>query len=313
MAQRTSQKTEKKPSKKRSVLQRLYRPFRRSNKTQIGVPMLSGIDIMKQSLRLMWQHKISFGGVLLVYGILQIVLVRGVLTTNFSELKTVFADSFGGVGGSFATLSYMVGTVGQVSSAEAGVYQSILFLIGSLAIIWTVRQLMASKKIRIRDAYYKGMYPLIPYILVTLVIAIQLLPAIIGAWLFSIVTANGIAASGFEQALWLGLFFILALASIYMICSSLFALFIVTLPDMTPMRALRSARGMVKYRRISIVGRLVVLLLFVAVVYTAVMVPIIMFAAALAPIVFYLTTVLITGLGITYMYTIYRELIKEDD
>lgn len=314
MAQRTSKKTEKKSPEKRIVWQRLFRSFQRSKKTPyVGASMLSGISIMKRSLGLMWQHKVSFGGVLLVYAILQIVLVRGVLTTNFSELKTIFEDSFGGVGGSFATLSYMVSNVGQVSSAESGVYQSILFLIGSLAIIWTVRQLMADKKIRIRDAYYKGMYPLVPYILVTLVIALQLLPAIIGAWLFGTVVANGIAVSMLEQGLWLGLFFVLALVSIYMVCSSLFALFIVTLPDMTPMRALRSARGMVKYRRISIVGRIVVLVLFIAVAYMTVMVPIIMFVAKLAPIVFYLTTVLVTGLSITYMYTIYRELIKEDD
>lgn len=314
MAQRTPKKTQKKSSTKPAIMHRLQAPFQHRKKTPyIGAKLSSGIDIIKQSLGLIWEHKVSFGGVLLVYGILQIILVQGVLANNFSELRNIFEDSFGGVAGSFATLSYMVSNIGQVTSPEAGVYQSILLLIGSLAIIWAVRQLSAGKDIRIRDAYYKGMYPLVPYTLVTLVIALQLLPAIIGAWLFGVVVANGIAVSMLEQGLWLAVFFVFASASIYMLCSSLFALFIVSLPDMTPMRALRSARGIVRYRRISIVGRMVILLLFVAVTYIAVMVPVIMFVAVLAPIVFYVTTVMITGLSITYMYIIYRELIKEDD
>lgn len=301
-------------TKKRKLKKGTYKSFKLHKKIRhTGVPLPSSSSILKQSFQLMWQNKVVFGGVLLVYALLQILLVQGVLTSNFSDLRSVFEDSFGGLGGSLATLSYMVTNIGQASSAEAGVYQSILYLIASLAIIWTIRQLSSSARIRIRDAYYKGMYPLIPYFLVMLVIAIQLIPALIGAWLFSIVMANGMAVSIVEQAFWFAVFGIFALASIYMICSSVFALFVVSLPDVAPMRALRSAREFVRYRRLSIVGRVTVLLLCIAVVFTVVMVPIIMFAPVLAPFVFYIATVLVIGFSITYMYNIYRGLIEHDD
>lgn len=301
-------------TKKRKIKNEAYKSFRLRKKIRYtGPPLDSSTSILKQSLQLMWQNRVVFGGVLLVYALLQIVLVQGVLASNFSDLKTVFEDSFGGFGGSLATLSYMVTSVGQASSAEAGVYQSILFVMASLAIIWTVRQLSSGANIRIRDAYYKGMYPLVPYFLVLLVIAIQLIPALVGAWLFSVVVANGIAVSAIEQLFWLLVFGVFALASIYMICSSAFALFVVSLPDVAPMRALRSAREFVRYRRLSIVGRVVVLLLCIAAVLAVVMVPIIMVVPVLAPFVFYVATVVITGFSITYMYTIYRGLIEHDD
>ena len=89
------------------------------------------------------------------------------------------------------------------------------------------------------------MYPLIPFILVLLVCCLQLLPLIIGSSLYSLVVSNGIAVQPIEKFVWALLFASLALLSLYMITSSLFALYISTLPDMTPMKALRSARELV--------------------------------------------------------------------
>src|SRR5690606_28518012 len=118
--------------------------------------------------------------------------------------------------------------------------QMLLLLIASLAIIWALRKTHGDVKVRARDAFYQGMYPLIPFILVLLVIGLQLLPLLLGSSLYSLVTTNGIAVHAIEQTAWLLLFGGLSLLSLYMLSSSLFALYIVTLPNMTPMKALRS-------------------------------------------------------------------------
>ena len=45
---------------------------------------------------------------------------------------------------------------------------------------------------RVRDAYYRGMFPLVPFVLVLALIGLQLLPLVIGATLYNIAVTNGI-------------------------------------------------------------------------------------------------------------------------
>ena len=55
-----------------------------------------------------------------------------------------------------------------------------------------------------------------------------------------------IAIGALEKAIWWIFLGLTGLLSAYMISSSVFALFISTLPNMTPMKALRSARNLVR-------------------------------------------------------------------
>ncbi len=52
------------------------------------------------------------------------------------------------------------------------------------------------------------------------------------------------------------IFFLLAMLTLIYVKSSLFALYIVTLPDMTPMKALRSARELARYRRWTVLRKI---------------------------------------------------------
>lgn len=316
MAKKKSETKTNKASEKtssRKLKQPSYKSFRLSKPIKhTGRSLPSGWKLLKQSWALLWKHKKVLGGVLAIYGIVQIILVQGVFTSNFSELKKTVDETVGGFGGGLTLFTYLVSSAGQTGSAEDSIYQSTLLVIGSLAFIWALRQLMADKQIKIRDAYYKGMYPLITFILVLLVIGIQTVPALIGAWLFGIVTGNGIAASSFELIFWAMIFFIFALLSFYMLCSSLFALYIVTLPDVTPMKALRSARGLVLHRRWSVARKILLLIFAVLVIGALIMLPVIMVVPVLVPVVFYLLTVIWVGFIHTYMYSLYRELLADD-
>ncbi len=306
-----------KPAKKTSprVLKKsTYQSFRLAKSIKYtGRALPSGWQLLRQATQVIWQHKKVLGGILLVYGLLQIILVQGILASNVAEVKEVIDESIDGPTATFAMLTYMVGSFGQTANAESSVYQSMLFVICSLAFIWALRQVLADKTIRIRDGFYKGMYPLIPFVLVFAVIGLQTIPALIGAWLYSVIIANGIAVVFAEQLFWLVIFLLFLLLSAYMICSSLFALYIVTLPDVAPMRALRSARELVRYRRLSIARKFLMLAVVLVIAVATVMVPVIMVAAALAPIVFYMLSVVIVGFLHAYVYTLYRELLIDDE
>jgi hypothetical protein len=96
-----------------------------------------------------------------------------------------------------------------------------------------------------------------------------------------------------------------------MLASSLFALYIVTLPGMTPIRALRSARGLVRYRRWTVIRKILWLPLLLLLVAAVIMLPIIIWLTAVAQWVFFILSMFALLAVHSYMYALYRELLNE--
>ena len=168
---------------------------------------------------------------------------------------------------------------------------------------------MAGERVRLRDVFYKGMYPLVPFVLVACVVLLQTAPFLIGSWLYNTLTSNGIAIYFSEQIALAAIFIILTVISAYMLCASLFALFIVTLPDMTPMKALRDARHLVRYRRGQVFRKLIYWPVLLFVISLIIMLPVILVVPTASPWV--LSSLLSVALIVTtvYMYVVYRELL----
>lgn len=251
----------------------------------------------------------------LVYGLLTLVLVRGLTgSLDVTGIKDTFTSIFEGQLGNLLAASVIFGSLlGSTASAtgSASYAQPLLMIIVALAIIWALRQSLSGEKVAAKDAFYKGMYPLVPFTLVLGVVCLQLLPLLVGNWLYSLVLSNGIAVTVAEKVLWIMLFFLLALLSLYMISSSLFALFIVTLPDMTPMRALRSARQLVMHRRWIVLRKIVLLPIMLLLGSIVIMLPILLFLTAIAEWVFFALSMFGWVLSLTYIYTLYRRLLNE--
>jgi hypothetical protein len=263
-----------------------------------------------------WQYKRIFIYITLIYGLLNLILVQGLASSSDvgnlkNDLDKLFSGNISSLGSSLGVFVLLVGSAGNGTSQTAGAYQLFLALMTSLAVIWTLRQLFQGSKLRVRDAYYRGMYPLIPFILVLIIIGIQLLPLAIGSSIFTIVLSNGIAVNFIEKAIFALIFAGLAFASIYLICSSIFALYIVTLPDMTPLKSLRSARQLVRKKRLIVLRKLLFLPLALLVVAAIVMMPIILWLTALAQSIFFILTMLALVAAHTYLYTLYRVLLNE--
>ncbi len=300
----------------RRIKQGQYKSLRLQKRIKHPVQLPNIWRLTRAAALTLWQHKKLFIGITLIYGLLNVVLAQGLaggsnVSTLKSTLDEVFTGHFGAVASSLTIFVSLVGSAGNTTNQVAGAYQVFLALVGSLAIIWTLRQVAAGTVPRIRDAYYRGMAPLVTFLLVLLVIALQVIPLILGSMLYSLVVSNGIAVYFVEKLLWALLYGMLALCSLYMLSSSLFALYIVTLPNMAPMQALRSARELVRFRRWTVLRKVLCLPLILLLAAAVVMLPIIILAAPFAQYVFFLLTMFALVAVHTYMYTLYRELLNE--
>ena len=276
------------------------------------------IKLSRDSLELLWRYRTVFIGIILIYGVVNFIIGQGLssgidVANLKSQLSHVFHGQFKDLSSSAATYSVMLSSLGGSSSSangSSGSYSLVLLIIASLAIIFALRHAANNQLIRIRDAYYKGMAPLIPFTLVLLVIGVELLPLIIGLSVYAVVINNGIAASGLEQALFGLLAFILSAVSVYLVSGSIFALYITTLPDMTPLKALRSARDLVKYRRWQVLARLFYLPVSLLIVSAVIMLPVIIFITPLSVWLFVIISLIFITLVHSYLYNLYRELLK---
>jgi hypothetical protein len=236
-------------------------------------------------------------------------------SVDIGSVKQLFLTTYHGHYRSLATagalFSTLLGSTGSSSSAAGSAYQGILLIIISLATIWGLRQVLTGDELRTRDTFYKGLTPLVPFILVLLVVGLQLLPLAFGSLIYSAAVSSSVLVSFTEKALFIIFFLLMAMLSLYMICSSLFALFVVTLPDMTPMRALRSARKLVLHRRFMVMRKVLFLPLALLVMAAIIMLPFLLLLAPIADWIFFALTMMGWVLSITYMYNLYRELLNE--
>lgn len=314
----TSSAKPKNPAVKRPRKLKLakYKSFRLSKRIKPEVVererLSSAPKLFRAACRVLAKNWKLFAGILVVFLLFDIVLIGGVssgdLQTMRDDIGNIFTGQLGQVAGGLAIFTVLLASgngEGQGSSLQA-----VLLLVISLALIWALRQAYGQhKKIRIRDAFYQGMYPLIPFVLVLLVIGIQLLPFLIGTFMFNILVGSGIASLGVEKAVCGIALGLLAILSLYMILSSMFALYIVTLPNMTPMKALRSARELVRYRRLKLLRKLLFLPFALIVLAAVVMVPVIMLATPVAALIFFVLSILALAVVHSYLYSLYRELI----
>lgn len=302
-------------TKPRKIKQPNYKTFKLSKRIKPDTKKItSAVGLFTKSLKVIKQHWKLFLVITLIYGLLSIILVRGVGGgLNLGEIKSSLQN---GLNGQYSELTagtvlfgYLLGSLGGSASPTGGTYQTLLIIIMSLVIIWALRQVVAGHAIKARDAFYNGTYPLVQFVLVLIVISLQLIPLLLGSWLYSAVINNNIAVSSIEKFLFFIIFLLLALLSLYMISSSIFALYIVTLPNMTPIKSLRSARALVKHRRWLVLRKILFLPIAILVLGAIVMIPLILLLTPIAQWLFFALSMFVLVVVHSYMYSLYRELL----
>lgn len=325
---RTRTKTDRKKrlttEEKSAVISRLIKKEEIENKTKAevkaetiaGRPKLPNVlRISQKTVLLLWQHRWLFLGIAAVYGVLNVILVRGLSSSSdIASLKQLISGQYQGGSSrlisSLAIFGLLVASPGSSSGDPSGsLFQIIIILLSSLALVWALRQVMAGHKISIRNAYYMGMYPLVPVLLLLFLVLLQLVPATVGLGMFSLVVANGIAANWFQELLWgVGCLALVGL-SLYWLTSSVIALYIATVPEMTPMRALRTARQLVRYRRWKVMRKLLFLPMALLIVTGLIVIPVAFIWDPAAPWAVYVLSMLALAVIHGYIYTLYRELL----
>lgn len=304
----TTAAPDKKPRQLKKPARRFLGFMRRPSDAQT---LPAAPKILLAAVKVVLRNWKPFLGIIAIYGVLMVVLVRGLSdSTSLADLKQLLDGAGGEQAMTGAVLFvYLLGTSGGGNGDLSGMYQVVLTLIASLALIWTLRHAHAGKKVRVRDGFYFGMYPLVPFLLVFGVVLLQLLPFALGSFLFGTVHTSPVVVGGLEMVLWAALYFLLTLVSLYFLASSLMALYIVCLPNMQPMAALRSARQLVRGRRWQLIRKILFLPLVLLVLAALVMIPLIIFAAPIAAWVFFILSMIGLLLIHSYMYTLYRELL----
>jgi hypothetical protein len=305
----------KKSVANRRIKPEVYRSFRLTKRIKHPKGGLkSSFKIFWASLKHIARFWRLFAGVTAFYLLLTILLVKGLgISTGLDEVKDILQETFAGSGSELLTgltlFGVLLGSAGSSSSDAGATYQSILLIVFSVVLIWVLRQTFAGKKVTVKDGFYRGVYPLIPFVLVLLVVGLQLIPLAAASSLYSIVIGGGLAVTMTETVLWFLLFLGLATLSLYLISSSLFALYIVTLPDMTPLAALRTARDLVRYRRWEIMRKVLFLPVALLVLAGLIMLPLILYATPIAEWIFFVLNMATLVVVHTYMYSLYRELL----
>ncbi len=306
-----------KTSSNRKLKKQNYRSFRLKKRIkQVHDPLPSARVLMLDSIKTLRTNWRFFGGVSLVYGLLLLVFVRGVGGgIDVASTKDLVSQSLGegasNLSASFTIFTDLASGTSATNNDLTSLYQTTIVIICSLAVIWGLRQVhtKGSKTLKAKDGFYNGMYPLVPVLLVVFVVALQFLPMTLAVSLYASTIGSGLAITAIEQLLWITLALLMTLLSLYMLASSIFAIYIATLPRMEPMQALRTARQLVAHRRFIVVRKLLWLPIVLMLLLGLVVIPFIAFLPVVAEFVFFALSILLLPIAHAYVYNLYRSLL----
>jgi hypothetical protein len=308
----------KKPSKKAANAGRVRKltkkQVRAKAKKEVKTrrPLPGAFRLSWRSVQIFRQHWRTLGGIVLVYLVLNIIFASGIsnVSTAFSTIKLDLQSNGHDISKAAGGFASLIGSAGASGSSTASTLQTVLFIIESLVIIWALRHLLSGQLISVKQAYYKSTTPLIPFLLVIFMIIVQLLPVTIGATVFAAIVTSVFPGAAIASVLSAIAFILLAGWSLYMVSSSIFALYIATLPEMQPRQALRSAKDLVSFRRLTVLRKVLFLPLVIFVVMGLIIVPLILLASGVVPAAFYILSMLAILFVHTFLYNLYRGMLE---
>jgi hypothetical protein len=218
-------------------------------------------------------------GLAVLFAAIAYFLVGGVSQIDFIAFKDATVQIADGNLTAVDTALALFGSAvtGNLTAPPTDVQQFLsttLILFFWLALIWATRMLSADKDIKLRDALYNSGTPIVPTLVVLSIIAVQLIPAALGVFVYATALNGGWLTGGVESMIFAAVAVLLSLLSAYFMVSSLTALIIVTLPGTYPWQALRSARELVMNRRWGLVLRILALALQMLLLWAVVLIPV---------------------------------------
>lgn len=300
---------------------------RRDYKRSLKLPGLWKFTMMVN--KMLWSNRRIFIALAATYAAVTVLLVGIASQVTYSALSETLTEAGGASWGKLGEAAILFATVltggasGSLSAVQQ-IYSVIIILLTWLASVWVLRNIMAGNKVKLRDSLYNSGSPILATFIVALLIMVQLIPlgvAIVG---YSAASFTGILSGGVEAMMFWIVAGFFAIMSIYFVTSSLFALVIVTLPGMYPFKAIKISGDLVVGRRLRILGRMLWAVVLIVAVWLVVVIPTIMLDSwakdvwpaidwiPVVPVVFLALSSLSIVWVSSYLYMLYREIIKDD-
>lgn len=281
----------------------------------------------------LWINRKTFILLALVYAVVTAVMVGIVSQTSYNTLTDTLRTTSGNlfVGGwgeiskaGLLLLTAVTGGMSQSLTDVQQVYAGIIMLLTWLTSVWLLRNILAGRKVKVRDGLYNSGSPILSTFLVALLFVVQLLPLAIALISYSAAAGSGLLAGGVEAMLFWIAAGLLSLLSLYWITGTIFAMIIITLPGMYPYQAIKTAGDIVVGRRLRILLRFLWLAVTVVLAWAIIMIPIILLDGwiksvwstinwlPIVPIVLLaLSSMTIIWMS-SYVYLLYRKVVADD-
>lgn len=295
-----------------------YRSFRLSNKIESGVlkNFPSTKTLWSETLRFMWKHRVKMLVFALIYAGTYLVLVKGIsgFDTDMDivkeELQTAMTGNIGAILTFLSLYATLLSSVTATTGDVANFYQSSVIIIFSLAFIWLVRKLHArDSSATVRDTFYRGMGPLIPFLGVLFILALELVPAGLGSLLLTTASSTEAIRSNSDIIAISIVMLLTVVLSIYLLAGSIFSLYIVTLPGTRPFVAVRSSLRLLSVHRWRVLLKVITFFITLIIVGFFLVLPFIIWLPRWADVAFFFMSALSFGFMHTYMYKLYRSLL----
>lgn len=319
----------KRPSKTHKTFKRTYREdyVRKTEIPGIISHLLSSLKIIFKN----WKLFLPFILLIIVLNCILVGLMSQETYNQFQDLLNQTEESMatGKVSNSVKAGLLLISTVttGGLTlhmSDVQSVFSVILFLLIWLVTIFILRQVMAKRKIKLRDALYNSTTPLISTFAVLAVVLIQCIPIFLVVVAYSAAIETNFLSTPFYALVFFIFAALMIILSAYLLSSSLIALVSVTAPGLYPIRALNIASDLMASRRIKFILRLIGFIIAIAIIWVVIMLPLILFDmwmktfewAANIPFIpiCLLTMTVFTGVYFTsYIYLYYRMLLDYEE
>lgn len=244
-------------------------------------------DLTKKTANLLWANRKIFGAVAIFYILAVVLIVNVISESSYSTIKLTANASLSFITGSLGdvfkagVLSISALTGGFISSSSSSTtsqfFSFVILLITWLSVVWMLRNILAKRKFKLRDALYNCCAPLIPTFLVGVVGMLELLPAVLGV----VIYMSALETSFISQTVGAIIVPIVSLAlvalSVYWIIGIIFSFVVVSLPGMYPIKAIKTGHHLASGRRIALIGRFLWALLLVVATWLVVLIPLILF------------------------------------
>lgn len=304
------------PSRKKKLP--AYRSFRLNGKIQADrVQKTSSMKTLwRETWIFLWTHRYKMLQFVGIYTITYLIFVKGFSGFTLDaealkfELRDALTGNIGAVITSIALYSSLLSSITVTPDEIANYYQATVVTIFSLAFIWLVRKLhLRNSKATVKDSFYQGMRPLIPFLAVVLVMLLQLVPAGVGVLIFA-ASQSASTAVGSGELLGVTVLAILGIVlTIYLLAGSVFALYISTLPDVTPMVALRSSMKLLRIHRWIVLRKILAFFVVLIILGFVLVLPFIIWLPQYAEVAFFVMSCASFAVMHTFLYKLYRSML----